>query len=354
MAASSSNAIGAARIAPNALPSTAMEEVRLARDGSPYTWEQFFQWYGREANTYWDDAAAVSLEGAAEHGENPASEALLQNTAEIEAGATEHDENFIPPRHPANIILSLHDLRSLAREEISTETRRDLHREARNLLNQIANGNYNDQNILDLTEIWPRWNAWLATQAVATQSFESDVAAITAEAIENTTDPNRGGRPRVDFCVRLVDGSYWRFHPGSKERNSAKPLHISATLPDATRGAAEHAAIQWTTLGQGNAWTITQSTLVPQTDRMGKDAVWQQISALLEQDAIPREDEFIDITNGAIIPWWLWASNLGHRTRDVIGEGIKEIHLSRILEHEVVFNFIRADNTTASLLFGIR
>ena len=207
---------------------------------------------------------------------------------------------------------------------------------------------------MDLTIIWPRWRAWLATQAVATQSFESDVAAFTAEAIENTTDPNRGGRPRVDFCVRLVDGSYWRFHPGAKERNNAKPLHIAATLPHATRGAAEHAAIQWTTLGQGNAWTITQSTLVPQTDRIGKDAVWQQISALLDQDAIPREEEFIDITDGAIIPWWLWASNLGNRTRDVIGEGIKEVYLSRTLEHEVVFNFIRVDNTTASLLLGIR
>ena len=242
----------------------------------------------------------------------------------------------------------------LSHEKKSPLRREDLHCEARNWLNQIANGNYTDQDIADLTEIWPRWNAWLATQSEATQSFESDVTAITAEAIENTKDPNRGGRPRVDFCVRLVDGSYWRFHPGSKEQNSAKPLHISATLPDATRGAAEHAAIQWTTLSQGNVWTITQSTLVPQTDRMGKAAVWQQVSALLEKNAIPREDEFIDITDGAIFPWWLWASNLGHRTRDVIGEGIKEVHLSRTLAYEVVFNFARMDNTTASLLLGIR
>ena len=154
--------------------------------------------------------------------------------------------------------------------------------------------------------------------------------------------------------MRILDGSYWRFHPGSKEQGSAKPIHIAATLPDATRGAAEHAAIQWTTLGQGNAWSITQSTLVPQTDRMGKEAVWQQISALLEQDAIPRYDEFIDITAGAIFPWWLWASNLGHHTRDVIGEGIIEVHLSRTLEHEVIFNFVRADNTTVSMVLGIR
>ena len=55
---------------------------------------------------------------------------------------------------------------------------------------------------------------------------------------------------------------------------------------------------------------------------MGKEAVWHQISALLKQDAIPREDNVIDITDGAIFPWWLWVSNLGNRTPDIIGEGI--------------------------------
>ena len=64
------------------------------------------------------------------------------------------------------------------------------------------------------------------------------------------------------------------------------------------------------------------------------------------QDAIPREDNVIDITDGAIFPWWLWVSNLGNRTPDIIGEGIREVHLSRTQEQEVVFNFIRVDNTT--------
>ena len=87
---------------------------------------------------------------------------------------------------------------------------------------------------------------------------------------------------------------------------------------------------------------------------MGKQAVWHQISASLKQDAIPREDNVIDITDGAIFPWWLWVSNLGNRTHDIIGEGIREVHLSRTQEQEVVFNFIRVDNTTASLLLGLR
>ena len=111
-------------------------------------------------------------------------------------------------------------------------------------------------------------------------SFESDVAGFTAESIENTKDPNRRGRPRVDFCVRRVDGSYWRFHPGDKVKNSAKPVYIPATLPNTTRGAAEHAAQQWTTVGDNNVFTIARSRLVPQTDRKGRNAMWQEISAL--------------------------------------------------------------------------
>ena len=87
---------------------------------------------------------------------------------------------------------------------------------------------------------------------------------------------------------------------------------------------------------------------------MGKEAVWHRISPLLKQDAIPREDNVIDITDGAIFPWWLWVSNLGNRTHDIIGEGIREVHLSRTQEQEVVFNSIRVDNTTASLLLGLR
>ena len=121
-----------------------------------------------------------------------------------------------------------------------------------------------------------------------------------------------------------------------------------------TRGAAEHASIQWTTIGQDNVWTITRSGLVPQIDRIGKDAVWQQISALLGQNAIPPVDEFVDITDGTIIRWWLWVCNLGQRTRDVIGEGIQEVHLSRTLAQEVVFKFVRVDNTETSLLLGLR
>lgn len=321
-----------------------MAAMRVALDGSPYTWQDFEQWYGSEAARCWSEA------GATEHGGDPA-RPLPPPTG---AGATEHGRGAGATEHNPVTILSVQDLRGLARQQTRGEAKEGLHREARQWLNQIANGHYGTGPVVDLTTIWPRWSAWLATQPTATQSFESDVAAFTAESIENTRDPNRGGRPRVDFCVRLADGSYWRFHPGSKERNSAEPRHIPATLPDTTRGAAEHAAQQWTTISDDNVWTISRSRLVPQTDRMSKNAMWQQISALLMQDAIPRWPNTVDITDGTLISWWLWVSNLGPRTVDVIGNGIRQVLLSRRLEQEVVFAFVRVGNTEASVFLGLR
>ena len=113
--------------------------------------------------------------------------------------------------------------------------------------------------------------------------------------------------------------------------------------------------LQRATIGDRNVWTFAQAMQVPQTDCMGKNAVWRHISPLLIRDEIPFEkDDIIDITGGAMFPWWLWVANLGQRTREVIGEGIQAVHLSRTLRHEVVFKFSRVDNTQVFLLLGCR
>ena len=72
------------------------------------------------------------------------------------------------------------------------------------------------------------------------------------------------------------------------------------------------------------------------------------------QDVIPDLPNAVDITNGALIPWWLWISNLGQRTLDVIGNGVRQVLLSRTLEREVLFKFVRVDNTEASVFLGLR
>ena len=180
------------------------------------------------------------------------------------------------------MILTCRDLHNLARQDTTNRARGDLHGEARSWLNCIADGNYSDQTIIDLTTIWGRWTLWLATQRETILFFEFDIVAFTAEAIEHTRDPNRGDRRRVDFVVYLTDGSYWRFHPGTKKQSSAQAHYIPAILANNTRGAADYAAIQWTTVGPSKVWTIARSAIVPQTDRMGHKVVWHKISLLLE------------------------------------------------------------------------
>ena len=53
----------------------------------------------------------------------------------------------------------------------------------------------------------------------------------------------------------------------------------------------------------------------------------------------------IEITNGTLIPWWLWVCNLGHYRDRVIGNGIEKVFLSRYDDREARFEFVHPDNT---------
>ena len=72
------------------------------------------------------------------------------------------------------------------------------------------------------------------------------------------------------------------------------------------------------------------------------------------QSAIPALPDGVDITDGKVITWWLWVSNLGQITLEVIGNGIQQVFLSRTRELEVVFKFLRVDNTEVSVFVGLR
>ena len=82
-------------------------------DGSPYTWQDFEQWYGSEAARCWSEA------GATEHGGDPA-RPLPPPTG---AGATEHGRGAGATEHNPVTILSLQDLRGLARQQTRGEAR---------------------------------------------------------------------------------------------------------------------------------------------------------------------------------------------------------------------------------------
>ena len=230
----------------------------------------------------------------------------------------------------------------------------DLHAEARSLLNRLCDAG--DADVVDLTTPWPRWGEWLASLDASVQKFHQGVVAFTAEFIQETSDSNRMGRRRLDFFVTLADGSYWRLHPGTTIKSSAKPRHFPAELPGAqggtARGAAEHAGQQWAALDEQVVWTWQRAALVPQGDRWGKQEMWLSLQQSAQEGRVPWYPQEVDVTDGAVTKWWLWTCNLGKNTAQVIGAGIERAFLTRGSLVEYHFRFVRVDGSEACVVLG--
>ena len=98
-------------------------------------------------------------------------------------------------------------------------------------------------------------------------------------------------------------------------------------------------------------FTAERAALVPQIDRLGKKRVWHSVERLMQAGAIPNaaDGRARDITDGQDLRWWLWICNLGGQEQEVIGAGIHTARLAMNNADEVVFTFIRADDTECSL-----
>ena len=115
-------------------------------------------------------------------------------------GATEH------------VLLSPDDLRRLRREDAAR-----LHEQARQWTNYYANTIGPAVGVVgNLSVVWPNWKLYIAHHKDSEAIVGPGVVAFTAEFIQGTKDPNRGGIPRLDLVVRRVDGGYVRLHPGTK------------------------------------------------------------------------------------------------------------------------------------------
>ena len=162
----------------------------------------------------------------------------------------------------------------------------------------------------------------------------------------------------MDFCAYLADGSFWRFHPGTRKKSSAEPRFFPEELPSTglqptMRAAAEHAWLQWRTASEDGVWTSDRARLVPQIDRMGKKRVWQVIAKCLAEEAIPWQPQWVDITDGTHLRWWLWTCNLGPNTEEVIGTGIYAAKLARPAPEEVLSTFRHVGTETARVVLGL-
>ena len=67
---------------------------------------------------------------------------------------------------------------------------------------------------------------------------------------------------------------------------------------------------------------------MPQVDRLGKKEAWRRLTATRDatEHTNPRED-WLELTDGDLFPWWQWFPNLGRWTAEVRGAGITGVFL---------------------------
>jgi hypothetical protein len=195
-----------------------------------------------------------------------------------------------------------------------------LHNLARDALNAISAADPQAELEIHL-ENWFPWRQYLAFHAQASEIVGTGITRATAEFIRGTNDPNRRDRARMDFIVDRTDGTWCRFHPGTSKRNDAK-LIFSWTQSQGT--AQPHLP-----------FTYATAMAVPQQDRVGKRDAFR----LLKNTPCGTLDW----------QWWLFVSNVGSLTRELIGPGIVQAELHDKWDTGVELLFRRVDATEARL-----
>ena len=299
---------------------TASAERRVARDGHAYTYEDFAEWYGHDADHVWS-TSILALSSQPEDC--------------TDLVATEHTQE--PPLAPAApVLLRTEDIEQLCQTERSFVPRRSLHQLARSALDAITKASPNSSMDINL-EHWFPWRSYVACHEDAQAIIGTGITLARAEFIAGTRDPNRGGQQRLDFLFYRTDSSYCRLHPGPKKRGDAQPVFLSSL--------AQGLATEQTTIPGHSIslpaipYTYEYAALVPTVDRMGKHDAYR----ILQQTP---SGTLID---DADFKWWLFICNLGKYTREVFGCGIVAVTLEDKWEQGVQLLVTRSDNTYARL-----
>ena len=149
------------------------------------------------------------------------------------------------------------------------------------------------------------------------------ISRAVVDQLKDVKDPNRGGRPRTDFIFYRVDGSAYRVHPGTKQKNDAAPVYCPPSL-----ATEQVATCVWHTKPM-EIFTYEHACRIPQTDKLGKEQAFRTIQTDPEQ-----------------FQWWLFASNLGHETKRVIGNGLTSWSLLERSENYAKPRFQSHDEST--------
>ena len=80
------------------------------------------------------------------------------------------------------------------------------HKEARAVLDHYANGSEPMVRVDMATKEW--WRDYVASHEEATEMADVGITGFSIQSIVGVKDPNRNFRDRVDFIVRLADGTH--------------------------------------------------------------------------------------------------------------------------------------------------
>ena len=317
---------------------------RVAADNEEYTYFSFVRWYGAAAERMWETAAAT------EHGN--ATDAMETARASTESAATEHGRvattGTAATEHSTQsaatatsvVCLSLADADRLRRNE-ATQPPRSLHKLARDALNAIASaGMDHASEHTENLDKWFPWKEYIACHSMASDIIGPGVTHATAEFIDGTRDPNRGGQQRLDFVVYRVDGTHCRLHPGSKRANDARPVYSSVPAGQSLATEPTPPRSRWSAL-PANPFTYELASTIPRIDQIGRRDACR---ILREAHLGP-----LPTTSDARFKWWLFVCNLGRNTREVFGPGITAAFLQEWSEKHAKLLFTRSDLSEVSV-----
>ena len=194
---------------------------RRAWDGNEYTAEEFELFYGEEHwEAIWDNAPAGDVAQLADDfanldASNPGDVAqLADDFANLDASNTGGlgQTTTVVRLHASNLI-------GVRRQEANRGPPRSLHNLARQALNAISQSSTYAE--VDLDD-WFEWIPYVAAHPESQRIVGPGITQAVARFEADTTDANRGGAPRLDFCFIRVDGTVCRVHPGSKRSQDAK------------------------------------------------------------------------------------------------------------------------------------
>ena len=118
-------------------------------------------------------------------------------------------------------VVRLHasDLIGVRLQEANRGPPRSLHNLARQALNAISQSSTYAE--VDLDD-WFEWIPYVAAHPESQRIVGPGITQAVARFREDTTDANRGGAPRLDFCFIRVDGTVCRVHPGRRRSEDAQ------------------------------------------------------------------------------------------------------------------------------------